>query len=178
MLAVFTVFKNQRFAAKFTGKHLCWSLNCNEIEGWEISQNLQESTCSGALFLLKLQATLREKCPNTEVFLVRIFPYSDWIRENTDQNKLSISHSAIGTISTPNRAAFTKNLTFLHHLPSALLLTTGNSSNCLHFVNVISNIGSCGDGLRKKNQSRTRQEFFLSVFKVYGFYMVLDLVLG
>ena len=84
------MFKNQRFAAKFTGKHLCWSLNCNETEGWEISQNLQESTCSGALFLLKLQATLREKCPNTEVFLVRIFPYSDWIPENTDQKKLSI----------------------------------------------------------------------------------------
>ena len=88
------------------------------------------------------------------------------------------SHSAIGTVSTPNRAAFNKNLTFLHHLPSALLLTTENSSNCLHFVNIISNIGSCGDGLRKKNQSRTRQEFFLNVFKVYGFYMVLNLVLG
>ena len=38
---------------------------------------------------------LREKCPNTELFLVRILPHSDWIlrispysvqmRENTDQ---------------------------------------------------------------------------------------------
>ena len=26
---------------------------------------------------------LREKCPNTEFFLVRIFPHSDWIRRNT-----------------------------------------------------------------------------------------------
>ena len=47
--------------------------------------------------------TLREKCPNTEFFLVRIFPHSDWIRrdtpylsyaarmrENTDQKKLRI----------------------------------------------------------------------------------------
>ena len=41
--------------------------------------------------------TLREKCPNTEIFLVRIFPYSDCIsphsvrmRENTDQIKLRI----------------------------------------------------------------------------------------
>ena len=31
---------------------------------------------------------LREKCPHTEVFLVRIFPYSVRIRENTDQKKL------------------------------------------------------------------------------------------
>ena len=27
--------------------------------------------------------TLCEKCPNTELFLVRIFPYSDWIRRDT-----------------------------------------------------------------------------------------------
>ena len=36
---------------------------------------------------------LREKCPNTEFFLFRIFPHSDWIRrvriwEKTDQKKL------------------------------------------------------------------------------------------
>ena len=31
--------------------------------------------------------TLLEKCPNTEFFLVRIFPHSDGIRENTDQKK-------------------------------------------------------------------------------------------
>ena len=44
--------------------------------------------------------SLREKCPNTEFFLVRIFPQSDWIRsispysvrmrENTDQKNLCI----------------------------------------------------------------------------------------
>ena len=49
-----------------------------------------------------LEFSLREKCPNTEFFLVRIFPYSDWIRgdsispysvrihENTYQKKLRI----------------------------------------------------------------------------------------
>ena len=26
---------------------------------------------------------MREKCPNTEFFLVRIFPYSDWTRRDT-----------------------------------------------------------------------------------------------
>ena len=29
------------------------------------------------------QASLQEKCPNTELFLVRIFLYSDWIRRDT-----------------------------------------------------------------------------------------------
>ena len=29
-------------------------------------------------------ATLREKYPNTELFLIRIFLYWGWIRENTD----------------------------------------------------------------------------------------------
>ena len=27
--------------------------------------------------------TLREKCPNTEFFLIRIYPHSDWIRRET-----------------------------------------------------------------------------------------------
>ena len=30
------------------------------------------------------------RCPNTEFFLVRIFLYSDWIQENTDQKQLRI----------------------------------------------------------------------------------------
>ena len=29
-------------------------------------------------------ATLREKCPNTEFFLVRNFPHSDWIRRDME----------------------------------------------------------------------------------------------
>ena len=33
---------------------------------------------------------LREKCPNMEFFLGRIFLYSDWTQENTDQKKLCI----------------------------------------------------------------------------------------
>ena len=34
--------------------------------------------------------TLREKCPNTEFFVLRIFPHSVQIRENTKQKKLRI----------------------------------------------------------------------------------------
>ena len=33
---------------------------------------------------------MREKCQNTEYFLVRIFPHSDWIGRDTDQKKLRI----------------------------------------------------------------------------------------
>ena len=33
--------------------------------------------------LLNSIYSLREKCPNTEFFLVRIFPHSDWIRRDT-----------------------------------------------------------------------------------------------
>ena len=46
----------------------------------------------------ELAATLFEKCPNTEFFLVRIFLYSYGILEITDQKKLHIwilSRSAI-----------------------------------------------------------------------------------
>ena len=38
----------------------------------------------------KATAILREKCPNTKLFLVRIFLYSVRIQGNTDQKKLRI----------------------------------------------------------------------------------------
>ena len=37
-----------------------------------------------------MKLALREKSPNTEFFLVRIFLYLDWIQENVDQKKLRI----------------------------------------------------------------------------------------
>ena len=46
-------------------------------------KNLYKSTHQSFL-------ALREKRPNTELFLVRIFLYSDWIQKNTDQKKLRI----------------------------------------------------------------------------------------
>ena len=57
-------------------------------------------------FIAFRNISLREKCPNTEFFLVRIFLYSDWIRkfmskspysvqiqENMDQNTLRVCPS-------------------------------------------------------------------------------------
>ena len=40
---------------------------------------------SKALAILSAKQALRKKCPNTELFPVRIFLYSSWIQENTDQ---------------------------------------------------------------------------------------------
>ena len=48
--------------------------------------------------------TLRQKCPNTEFFLVRVFPYSARIRENMGHNKLPIwilfTHSMTSLLPT------------------------------------------------------------------------------
>ena len=51
-------------------------------------------------FNLSTNYSLREKCPNTEYFLLRIFLYSDGIQENTDQKKtpyLDTFHAVIVT---------------------------------------------------------------------------------
>ena len=50
---------------------------------------------------------LREKCPNTEFFLVRIFQYSDWIQENSDQKNsdLDIFHVVV-TVNSSNSGDF------------------------------------------------------------------------
>ena len=49
---------------------------------------------------LKQALTLREKCPNTELFLVRIFLYSDWIRALKTVNlRIQSEHRKIRTRS-------------------------------------------------------------------------------
>ena len=93
-----------RNLTKFTGKHLYQSLFFNKVASCEFCQifkNIFFAEHLRWLLLLipvfmshlrkeMLILTLREKCPNKEFFLVRIFPFSDWIRENTDQKKLRI----------------------------------------------------------------------------------------
>ena len=49
---------------------------------------------------------------------------------------------------------------FLCSLPSVFLLITGNLSNHLQSTNTISNVGSCGDGLFKKNSKLNRTRIF------------------
>ena len=55
-----------------------WSISYNSFH--EIFWNKTHCQCY----------SLCEKRPNTEFFLFLIFPYSDWIRENTDRKKLCI----------------------------------------------------------------------------------------
>ena len=42
--------------AKFTGKHLWWSLAFDKVAGWEISENSPGNTCACVSILVKLQA--------------------------------------------------------------------------------------------------------------------------
>ena len=61
----------------------------------KFAKKLQERICQILFLRIKYNicytfCTLREKCPSTEFFLVRILPHSDQIWENTDQKKLSI----------------------------------------------------------------------------------------
>ena len=51
---------------------------CNSIKNTFF--NRTPPVAASERILRKKYSTLREKCPNTEFFLVRIFLYSDWIR--------------------------------------------------------------------------------------------------
>ena len=64
------------------------------------------------LFLFKdntripVPQTLREKCPNTELFLVRIFPHSDWIRRDAYLSVFSPNAGKYGPEITPYLGTF------------------------------------------------------------------------
>ena len=63
-----------------------WIFLCREVR----SQKLIHDTDFYAFQLAAVGPTLCEKCLNTEFFMARIFLYSDWIQENTDQKKFRI----------------------------------------------------------------------------------------
>ena len=52
----------------------------------------------------KGRGALSEKCPNTEFFLVHIFPHSDWIQRDTDAGKYG--QSKCGKIRTRKNSVF------------------------------------------------------------------------
>ena len=64
------------------------------------------------------KVTLREKCPNTEFFLVRIFLYSVRIQENTDQKNSVFVHFSRSVNSHSTRKLgkhkYSKGMFFLH----------------------------------------------------------------
>ena len=58
-------------------------------------------------FLLLFLRGLCEMCPNTEFFLVRIFPYSDWIRRDTSYlSTFSLNTGKYGLEKTPYSDTF------------------------------------------------------------------------
>ena len=59
-------------------------LQNNNIEMYSMRNDGKSVVAERFIRTLK-NKTLREKCPNTELFLVRIFLYSVRIQENTDQ---------------------------------------------------------------------------------------------
>ena len=55
----------------------------------------------------KCSYLLREKCPNTEFFLVRIFPPSDWIRRDTEYlSVFSLNAGKYGPAKSPHLGTF------------------------------------------------------------------------
>ena len=72
-------------------EYLCWTTCCTKnlykiyLDIFPVillldQRRLWKKTSSGYIIKQKSKVTLREKCPNTELFLVRIFLYSDWIQ--------------------------------------------------------------------------------------------------
>ena len=77
-------------------------------------------TCVAYSFILTVCLTLREKCPNTEFFLVRIFRHSDWIRRDTVS--LCI-HTECGKIRTRKKLRIR---TLFSHCNEFILNLTGS----------------------------------------------------
>ena len=94
--------------------------------------------------IIPLNSTLREKCPNTECFLVRIFlylvsllyfpksPYSVQIQENTDQKKLYLNtfHAVLDFVQRP---ALIQNciLNYFHPFYSIYKTNVNNTAGCI-----------------------------------------------
>ena len=70
--------------------------------------------------------SLREKCPNTEFFLDRILPHSDWIRRDTEYlSVFSQNAGKYGPEKTPYLETFHEVL-----VRKAILDTTLTTGNC------------------------------------------------
>ena len=78
---------------------------------------------------------LRARCSNTEFFLVRIFPYSDWMRENTGQKKLHIWTLFTQWLYCELRF-FWSCLSKVKTLFSVSIRLQRNCSNCLEYFSL------------------------------------------
>ena len=74
---------------------------------------------------LSLRNALRENCPNTVFFLVRIFPHSDWIQRDTEYLfAFSPNAGKYGSEKTPHLDNFHAVM---------MKATIDNNSNCVYF---------------------------------------------
>ena len=76
----FSVFVKENSSFSFPSLSKCCPTKFKHL-----SEKLEKKTYILSIFILLLNQTLRKKCPNTELFLVRIFLYSVQIQENADQ---------------------------------------------------------------------------------------------
>ena len=75
---LFIRWKEMRSARKYRSIYYVPTFNASTLI------YLKTSTKNWLIFETSFHSNaLREKCPNTEFFLVRIFPHSDWIRRYT-----------------------------------------------------------------------------------------------
>ena len=80
------IFKNsecfpmtKKLSQAFVSKQVAKTFQHSAKQSVEILKSSEETKS----WVQCLKTSLREKCPNTEFFLVRIFPHSDWIRRDT-----------------------------------------------------------------------------------------------
>ena len=105
--------------------------------------------CYSSIFSA-LSRSLREKCPSTEIFLVLIFPQSDWIRrdteyrsvlspnlENADQKKLHIWTLHVMVTITTRALWFLKSVPKFIPIIDIFFLFVVNHSVTLEFNEIV-----------------------------------------
>ena len=81
-----------------------------------------------------LTFSLHEKCPNTELFLVRIFPHLDWIRRDTEYlSVFSLNAGKYGLEKTPYLDTFYRSVWFALFPERFYILWTGNGIEIIKF---------------------------------------------
>ena len=70
-----------------------------------------DTACGRSIVDWQVSTPLRKKCPNTEIFLVRIFSHSEWIRRDTSYlSVFSPNAGKYGPEKTPHLDTFQKVL--------------------------------------------------------------------
>ena len=96
---------------------------CKKIYQKDFRKNLKFYSSKVKKYKNAFRGALREKCTNTEFFLVRTFLYSVQIQENTDQKNFDTFHAVDESKTFPFTAIeMISDISFLqtHHVDSTL----------------------------------------------------------